>query len=338
MSRDNEFRKYRSLIESQDPQAVSLIHQLMEFSAVIKDKEINNRLLQQLVIKYSELENKLKILNQELTQKQNRLELDLSAAAEIQKSLLPKDQYFSDMMEVAWKFRPCDKIGGDIFNIIPLNGEHCAFYMIDVAGHGVQAAMIAVTVYQYLQPQVGNLASGTMATSSAQQIRRPAKVLEFLDREYPFERFNSFFTMNYVVLNTATGVMTAGSAGHPPPIILRQDGRLRTMKTGGRPIGTIDLRLSDDVPVAFLEDHEQIQPGDKLLFYTDGVTEYQNDRSEIYGKSRFHEKLLELKNRPISEFIDLFYKSLIEFGHDSGPKDDISLLGVELKKRTAAQA
>ena len=234
MSNENFFNEYFKLIRSEGPQVSSLIYQLLEHSAIIKDKEINNRLLQELVIKFSESENKLKKLNQELIKKQDRIELDLLAAAEIQKSLLPKDIHCSDVIKVAWKFRPCDKIGGDIFNIIPLNDEYWAFYMIDVAGHGVQAAMIAVTVYQYLQPQSGNRISGTMEPVPTQKIRRPAKMLEFLDREYPFERFNSFFTINYLILNTRTGTLTSSSAGHPPPIILRKDGRLIPLKKGGR--------------------------------------------------------------------------------------------------------
>ena len=329
---ENFFDECLKLIRSKHPKVSNIIYQLLEHRANIKDKEINNRLLQELVIKYAESEKKLKTLNQELIKKQDRIELDLSAAAEIQKSLLPKDKYSaSDEIAVAWKFRPCDKIGGDIFNIIPLNDEYWAFYMIDVAGHGVQAAMIAVTVYQYLQPQSGYRISGSMEAIPNQKIWQPAKVLEFLDREYPFERFNSFFTINYVILNTRTGALTASSAGHPPPIILRKDGQLISLKKGGRPIGTIDLRISEDEPIVFLEDHERLQAGDKLVFYTDGVTEYQNEKNEFYGTERFCRKLMKLKERPVSELIDTSFKSLMEFGHNTKPQDDISLLGLELR-------
>lgn len=333
MINENLFDECLKLLRSKNPKVCHIIHQLFEHRATIKDQEINNRLLQELVIKYSESEKKLKFLNQELIKKQDRIELDLSAAAEIQKSLLPKDIYsVGDDIGIAWKFRPCDKIGGDIFNIIPLNDENWAFYMIDVAGHGVQAAMIAVTVYQYLQHQDGIGISGTMESIPEQKIRQPAKMLEFLDREYPFERFNSFFTINYVILNTTTGTLTASNAGHPPPLILRKDGRLIPLKKGGRPIGTIDLRISEDEPIIFLEEHEQLQPGDKLVFYTDGVTEYQNEKNEFYGIERFCRNLMRLKDRPVSELINLSFKSLIEFGHNTKPQDDISLLGLELRR------
>ena len=331
MRTEDYFDKYLKLMSGKDPRISSLINQLVEYRALNKDKEINNRLLQELVFKYAELEKRQKKLNQELIRKQDRIEQDLIAAGEIQKSLLPKNINCRDILEVAWKFRPCEKIGGDLFNIIQLNDEHWAFYVIDVAGHGVSAAMVAVTVFQYLQPQGGNLVMRPSESLKTQKIQRPARVLEFLDREYTFERFENFFTMNYVVLNTKTGRLAASSAGHPPPIILRKDGTLELLKKGGRPIGTIDLRLSDDEPIVFEEEHAQIHPADKLLLYTDGVYEYQNEQGEFYGNERFYKKLKELKDLPVSNLIETSFTSLLDFGNNIEPQDDISLLGVELK-------
>ena len=147
METENNYRKYRHLLKSEDPLLASLVRQLIEHRATIADSEINQRLLQELISRYVESELRLSNLNQELTLKQARLERDLIAAAEIQKSLLPNNVHYGDVLDVAWRFQPCDKIGGDIFNIIQLDGDHWAFYVIDVAGHGVPAAMVAVTVY-----------------------------------------------------------------------------------------------------------------------------------------------------------------------------------------------
>ena len=331
MGAEDNLNKYLDLLKGKDPLLSSLIHQLIEYRATVADNEINNRLLQELISKYAESESRLKKLNQELSFKQDRLEQDLIAAAEIQKSLLPTNVNYGEILDVAWRFQPCDKIGGDIFNIIQLNDDHWAFYIIDVAGHGVPAAMVAVTVYQYLQPQSGNLMVRPNDSFINQEIRQPGHVLKFLDREYPFDRFNNFFTMNYVVLNIKTGTVTSSSAGHPPPIILRKDGTLALLKKGGRPIGTIDLRLSTDEPIVFEEEREQIGVEDKLLFYTDGVYEYQNAQGEFYGNERFHQKLTELKDQPVSGLIEASFEALMEFGSNSAPKDDISLLGLQLK-------
>jgi sigma-B regulation protein RsbU (phosphoserine phosphatase) len=323
--------KYTHLLQDKDPLVSSLVHQLLEYRAVIADNEINNRLLQELIAKYAESENRLKHLNQELTLKQDRLEKDLIAASEIQKSLLPTHVNYGDILDVAWRFQPCDKIGGDIFNIIQFDEEHWAFYIIDVAGHGVPAAMVAVTVYQYLQPHSGNLVKRSSNSHGNLEIRGPARVLEFLDQEYPFDRFNNFFTMNYVVLNIKTGALISSSAGHPPPLILRPDGTLIQLKKGGRPIGTIDLRLSTDEPIVYEEEQEYLGAADKLLFYTDGVYEYQDDKGEFYGTERFHERIKALKDRSVSDLIASSFESLMDFGNNTNPKDDVSLLGIQLK-------
>ena len=336
MGTEENLNKYLPLLKGKDPLLSALIHQLIEYRATVADNEINNQLLQELISKYAESELRLKRLNQELTHKQDRLEQDLIAAAEIQKSLLPINVNYGEILDVAWRFQPCDKIGGDIFNIIQLNDDHWAIYIIDVAGHGVPAAMVAVTVYQYLQPQSGNLMVRPDDSPDNQPIRQPAQVLKFLDQEYPFDRFDNFFTMNYVVLNVKTGTLISSSAGHPPPIILREDGTLVQLKKGGRPIGTIDLRLSMDEPIVYEQDQEQIGVGDKLVFYTDGVYEYQNDRSDFYGNQRFHEKLTALKDQSVVDLIEASFEALMAFGKNTAPKDDVSLLGIQLKNLEAS--
>ena len=332
MVTEDHLHKYLHLLKGKDPLLASLIHQLVEYRATIADDGINKRLLHELIAKYAESERRLNKLNRELIVKQDYLEQDLSAAAEIQKNLLPNNVNYGEVLDVAWRFQPCDKIGGDIFNIIQLDADHWAFYIIDVAGHGVPSAMVAVTVYQYLQPGSGNLMLRPEEARYTQKIKPPAQVLKFLDREYPFERFSNFFTMNYVVINIRSGTLTSSSAGHPPPIIMRSDGTLVPLTKGGRPIGTIDLRLAADEPIVYEEQQEQIGLEDKLVFYTDGVYEYQNEQGDFYGNARFREQLKGKKDRPVADMIAASFESLMEFGKTASPKDDVSLMGVQLKK------
>ena len=331
MTYEDDLLNYPQPISPRDTQWMSAVRQLLECRARLKDSKINNRLLHELVFKYSELEKKLQTLNRELTVKQDRIEQDLSAAAKIQRSLLPERLDSPEGLDVAWKFKPCEKIGGDIFNLIKLDNEHWAIYMIDVAGHGVPAAMVAVSVFQYLQPQSDSLMMSSDENLKTQRVKRPAQVLEFLDRVFTFERFDTFFTMNYVIINLKTGRLTSSSAGHPPPIILRKDGTLQLLRKGGRPLGTIDMRFSDDEPIIYEEEQEQLCPGDKLIFYTDGVNEYQNAKGEFYGNDRFYSRLKELKDQPVDRVVESVFKSLMVFGKNTAPKDDVSLLGMELK-------
>jgi serine phosphatase RsbU (regulator of sigma subunit) len=109
------------------------------------------------------------------------------------------------------------------------------------------------------------------------------------------------------------------------------DGTLQLLKKGGRPLGTIDLLLSDDEPIVYEEEHEQLGPGDKLIFYTDGVHEYQNAKGEFYGNDRFFSRLKELKDQTVDGLVETVFESLMIFGNNTEPKDDVSLLGIELK-------
>lgn len=319
---------YLKSTETKTPQLSALTYQLLEFWAATKDFEIDNQLLQELVFKYAASEKKLKALNKELTWRQERIEEDIAAAADIQRSLLPQKIDIIDRLAVAWKFKPCDKIGGDIFNMAQLDDNHWGIYMLDVSGHGVPAAMVAVSVFQNLHPQTGRILMKSGDSQQVRAFRSPAQVLEKLDLEYTFDRFNHFFTIIYVILNAATGDFTCSSAGHPPPIVIRQNGSLDIMASGNPPIGTRDLRLGDE-QIIFPEEKRQLYSGDKLLLYTDGVFEYLNHRGEFYGNEQFHQQLTDLNDRPVSELVDMQFQALMEFGNGAAPKDDISLLGIE---------
>ena len=131
-----------------------LIKALLEYSANEKGNDINKRLLRELISKYALAEKQLRSFNNELIEKDQRLDLDLKAAAEIQKSLLPQNTFEVENLEIAWKFEPCEHMGGDIFNIFQIDSEHLGIYMLDVSGHGVPAAMITVSVSQFLQQNI----------------------------------------------------------------------------------------------------------------------------------------------------------------------------------------
>ena len=100
------------------------------------------------------------------------------------------------------------------------------------------------------------------------------------------------------------------------------------MTSGNPPIGIRDLRLVDE-PIIFPEEKRKLNSGDKLLLYTDGVFEYQNHQGEFYGNEQFHQQLIDLNDRPISDIVDKQFQALLEFGNGMAPKDDISLLGIE---------
>ncbi|MDH3839278.1 MAG: SpoIIE family protein phosphatase [Desulfobacteraceae bacterium] len=310
--------------DSKGSQNNQLIKALLEYSANEKENDINKRLLRQLISKYALAEKQLRSLNNELIEKDQRIDIDLKAAAEIQKSLLPQTTFVVENLEIAWKFEPCEHMGGDIFNIFQMDAEHLGIYMLDVSGHGVPAAMITVSVSQFLQ-------QNTVQMLKKSSFMSPTQVLNALDKEFPFERFNNFFTITYIIINTKNGDTIYSNAGHPYPIFLRKNETLELLKKGGPSIGMRGFETINDRKVRFEEGQLKIKPGDKLFIYTDGIVEYQNDNEEFYGDDRFYNTLKMQKNESVHNIIDQCIKSLMEFGNNTSPQDDITLLGLELK-------
>jgi sigma-B regulation protein RsbU (phosphoserine phosphatase) len=320
-------------LDIKKPQHALLIKQILEYWASLKDNGINNQLLQELVLKYSAAGKKLKQLNRELLDKQRRLDADLAAAAQIQKSLLPQKIDSAENMAVAWKFEPCEHMGGDIFNMFQLDEDHWAIYMLDVSGHGMQAAMITVSVSQFLQLNSGHLFKPKYGKSlQTHHLRTPGEVLAALDAEFPFDRFNNFFTITYMLINIKSGSLRYSNAGHPHSVILHRNGNLELLQKGGPAIGMADFHLLNSQKERFEEGQLEIGPGDKLFVYTDGIVEYQRADSELYGTRRFYETLESLQAEPVPDIVEKAIQSLRNFGRNAKPQDDITLLGLELKK------
>lgn len=258
--------------------------------------------------------------NQELLEKQKHIEEDLIAAAAIQRSLLPQSQTEMNKMNVSWSCIPCEQVGGDIFNVIRFDDEHMIFYILDVSGHGVPSAMITVSVSQQLHQH--NSIFGLFNTPN---LLSPKEILKSLDKEFPIERFDKFFTIFYMVLNTKTGKICYSNAGHPPGIILHPDREMELLQNGGTVIG-----INESFP--FEEDERYMVRGDKIILYTDGVIEYQNSEEELFGAKRFYDLLEKIKHEPISIIIDKVCSALREFGNGTSPADDVSIMAIAFQE------
>lgn len=256
--------------------------------------------------------------NAELESRQTRLDEDLAAAGAIQKSLLPqKLPEVGGGLEIDWLFEPSQRIGGDIFNIFALDRERLAVYILDVSGHGVPSALVAVSVSQALQPGSGVVTQGVPGGPA--EIAPPAQVMGRLNREFPMERFDKFFTMAYLVLNHRTGQVEYCNAGHPPPLVVCADGAIARLEAGGMVVGMGDLASYQAGTVS-------LHDGDMLLLYTDGVTEYADATGELFGEERLESIARRMAGRRPDEALERIWASLMRFGQGAEPGDDVSMV------------
>jgi sigma-B regulation protein RsbU (phosphoserine phosphatase) len=251
----------------------------------------------------------------QLQERQSQIDLDLEAAAGIQRSLLPESTSQNDALDIAWKFEPCRRVGGDSFNIVYRDEERVDFCMLDVCGHGVAAAFIAVSVSQFLQSRRRFFGKDPDAAL-------PSAVLTSLDGAFPFERFNTYFTMIYISIDLREGVLAYSSAGHPPPVLLRQTGTIEILDRRGPSIG-----LGTGEP--FLQEEKVLRRGDKIVVYTDGIPEIHDPAGEIFGTSRFHDILRRYHSESPQKLAEAVYAASREFGGTAELEDDITLLIAE---------
>jgi len=149
-------------------------------------------------------------------------------------------------------------------------------------------------------------------------------MLDKLDREYPIERFEKFFTSTYVALNGQSKRIQYSNAAHPPPVLIHPDETLEFLDKGGTIIG-----IGGALP--FEGGENQLRADDKLFIYTDGIVEYQDEDGNFYGEDRLFDEMKRLKDEPVSRMIDGVIASAMDFGKNNEPQDDISLLGVEIR-------
>ncbi|MDH3349009.1 MAG: PAS domain S-box protein [Desulfobulbaceae bacterium] len=274
------------------------------FTAIIRDISSRKTAEKALQQAHEELQTKQKLLNE-----------DLRAAADIQKSLLPHSLPNSGPIQIAWSFDPSTFVGGDIFNVFMINEQYMAAYILDVSGHGVTSALVAVSVAQRLQPH-GNL----LFDYELNMPVSPAKVLTTLDKEFPIERFDKFFTMIYLVIDLQTGHIQYSGAGHPPPMLINDTrDTVDLLDRGGSIIG-----LGNIIP--FDEGEITLSPHDILLLYTDGVTEFSDKADNLFGQDKLLKTFLQTKAMTAEQSVNYIYKEITAFGKKTLLTDDISLL------------
>jgi sigma-B regulation protein RsbU (phosphoserine phosphatase) len=273
-------------------------------------------------LKISTLTGELKSANKVLTEKQKILDDDLNAASGIQQSLLPHHVPDIENLIFGWRFVPCQTIGGDIFNIMRLDENHIGIYMIDVAGHGVPAALITVSVSQTLKPDGNGLTKERTYEAPGYRIVSPGALMESLDREYPIERFGRYFTIVYLIIDTTTGELTYSNAGHPEPVLIRKNGQVEILDKGGTIIGLGGL-------VPFEEGKTPLERGDRVVLLTDGILDCLNPDGELYGEERFYSTLRSVGRMRITELLDGVVDSITDFSRDRPFPDDISIIVIE---------
>lgn len=202
---------------------------------------------------------------------------DLETARSIQTAILPENNPKGDAFEISSAYWPMALIGGDYYDYQLPDKSHVGLLVADVSGHGISAALIASMLKVAFTSQVHNS-------------RNPAKVLEQINLSLMGQLNNEFITAGYLDVDTIEKKIVYASAGHPPLLIhKRKNDTIDEIKVPGIPIGVLDDTQYNETSLA-------VERGDRLVMYTDGITEVFNYAGKALGKDYFMDLIKDSKN------------------------------------------
>lgn len=243
-----------------------------------------------------------------------KLENELQLAEQVQSTLMPEKIIKFDGLEVFTYYNPAGQVGGDFYDTIDLGDGKYLIVVADVSNKGVPAALIMTSTRSYIRVIVERTTS--LADLASQ-------VNNFLCRDV--EKLGGMFVTTFLgMLDTRKGKLTSVNAGHPPAYLFR-GGEVITLKTGGPFIGQFPDIIYKEIDV-------DINAGDKIIIYTDGIFECANARGEMLGLQnalKFFEQNVG-KSWPL--FVDRLGELLEEYSYDKSRIDDTTLLMIEIKE------
>lgn len=263
---------------------------------------------------------------EELRRTNQRMRADLEAAADMQHAMLPVASPAIDGVRAAWHVEPCERLGGDTLDVFALDPEHLGFYLIDVSGHGVKAAMLSVALHHVLCPfpMPGTLLVETSRNGNhGPRIVPPRRVASRLNRMFPMESDGGqYFTMVYGVLDVPRRELRFVSAGQGAPLHLPRGGEPVAIERYDLPIGVL--------PDATYQDHRlRLQAGSRVYFSSDGLFEAISPEGAEFGRPRALGGLRRHRHRSLAGGVSELVREVRDWS-GRGLRDDVSLLAVEL--------
>lgn len=245
---------------------------------------------------------------------QKAVDEELKGAARVQRTLLPERRFNVPFLELAWSVIPSSHVGGDVFNMVRVGESAVAFYLFDISGHGIAAALVASAVSEAIR-QLSLSYPATVAPS-------PAKLMEEMKERFPFERFETFLTCIYGVINTESNTLIYCNAGHPPAYLLTEDG-ISALTTGGPLIG-IEL-------ASYQEEEINLTRGDVIVLYTDGLIESSNKLGDRFGEDKLSMLLIDARKLSSEGLLELLLRQREQFADGQAVEDDVSVAVLSYK-------
>ena len=242
-----------------------------------------------------------------------RMQEELNVGRDIQRSMLPRVfPAFPDRkeLELYAVLEPALEVGGDLYDFFLLDDHRLCFVIGDVSGNGVPAALFMAM-------------TKIMVKTRAASDPSPASIVTHVNDALSAENDSCMFVTLYLgILNLRDGTLLTTNAGHNPPLLKRRNGQFEWLTAQDGP-------LVGPMPgIAFKESLIQLGPGDEIFLYTDGVTEADNVRRELFGKDRLKTVLDQSRAVSVIDRIGEVMNAVRGFAGSAPQADDITILGI----------
>jgi sigma-B regulation protein RsbU (phosphoserine phosphatase) len=236
-----------------------------------------------------------------------RFREEMRFASEIQIQLLPKEQPVLMGYKIAGKSIPASEVGGDFYDFISIDANRFAFWLGDVSGKGIPAAILMANIQATLRGQ-------TLTESSCKDCVALANTILYHNTAP-----GKFATLFYGIIDISTNELTYCNAGHNIPLFLSKDNKISPLENGGMAIGIMPWVHYEHVNIPF-------KPGDRLVLFSDGIPEAMNSNEDFFGEERLTELVIKNRDKLPDELIDLILKEISVFSGSLAQTDDITLV------------
>jgi serine phosphatase RsbU (regulator of sigma subunit) len=295
---------YVPLFSQDDPVGLMILHSTRKPQALAIQRAA---LIDQLIAKIAELR-----AAQAAMLEKERIERELEIARQVQLSILPEKFPEAPGYKIGAKYEPARQVGGDFYDVIALDNDYLGLAIGDVSDKGVPAAL-----YMAL--------TRSLLLAEAQRDHSPKAVLANINHLLlALSQENMFVTLFYGILETKTRILTYSCAGHDRPALIRA-GRADLLEGEGRPLGILEgeeFFLSEDTVQLVLDD--------RLVLYTDGLTDVLMQEGRLSDRKRFLSSLELHANRSPTELCQEVFSDLLAAKGDMDQYDDMAMLVLEV--------
>lgn len=258
------------------------------------------------------------------SQEKSRLESELEIAQQVQRQLFPRLVPEVAGLKLYGVCKAARSVSGDYYDFLTLGEDRVGLVLGDVSGKGISAALLMAAIQSALRAQFydGFVQSSEAGTSSQPPVGKrvsSAAVVERLNRQLyentPEEKYVTFFFAQY---DARTRKLIYTNAGHLPPVLFRKD-RIERLKTGGTVVGLFSSITYEQAEI-------QLEPGDLLLAFTDGITEPENTFGEEFGEGRMLEVARRARHSSPELLVEEIYRSVNDWTGSPELQDDMTLL------------